>query len=44
MYSSIAEDEDDKMVERCQKDKDGTLIFVSPYVSAQMISQINREI
>ena len=43
MYSTIAEDEDDKMVERCQKDKDGTLIFVSSRVRAQMIAQINGE-
>ncbi|KAF8486237.1 hypothetical protein DFH94DRAFT_617591, partial [Russula ochroleuca] len=27
MYSKIAEDEDNEMVERCQKDADGTLIF-----------------
>ncbi|KAH9987592.1 hypothetical protein BJV77DRAFT_950110, partial [Russula vinacea] len=27
MYSKIAEDEDDKMVEHCQRDADGTLIF-----------------
>ena len=33
MYSKIADDEDNKMVERCQKYADGTLIFVSPYVS-----------
>jgi hypothetical protein len=32
MYSKIAEDEDNKMVERCLKDADGTLIFVSPHV------------
>ena len=33
MYSKIAGDEDNKMVERCQKDADGTLIFVSPHFS-----------
>lgn len=33
MYSKIAEEEDNKMVELCQKDADGTLIFVSPYIS-----------
>ena len=43
MYSNIAEGEDDKMVERCQKDKDGTLIFVSSHVCAQMIAQLNGE-
>lgn len=32
MYSKIAEDEDNMMVERCQKDKDGILIFVSSHV------------
>jgi hypothetical protein len=29
MYSKIVEDEDNEMVERCQKDADGTLIFTS---------------
>ena len=29
MYSDIAEDRDNKMVEHCQKEADGTLIFVS---------------
>ena len=43
MYSNIAEDEDDKMAERCQKDKDGTLIFVSSHISAQMTPHINGE-
>jgi hypothetical protein len=33
MYIKIAEEEDNKMVEYCQRDKDGTLIFVSPHVS-----------
>jgi hypothetical protein len=44
MYSKIAEDEDNEMVERCQKDADGTLIFVSPYVSSQRAPLINLEI
>lgn len=35
MYSNIAEKEDAEMVERCQKDKDGTLVFVSLRVSSQ---------
>jgi hypothetical protein len=34
IYSKAAEDEDNKMVERWQKDADGILIFVSsPFVS-----------
>ena len=33
MYSKAAEEEDNKMVERWQKDADGILIFVSPRVS-----------
>ena len=32
MYSKIAEEEDNKMTERWQKDADGILIFVSPRV------------
>jgi hypothetical protein len=30
MYSNVSKDEDDKMVERWQKDADAILIFVSP--------------
>ena len=37
IYSSVAEAEDDKMVERWQNDANGILIFVSP-VLAFMIS------
>ena len=44
MYSKIAEDEDDKMVEHCQRDADGTLIFVSPHVSSQRTPHINKGI
>ena len=29
IYSNIAEDEINKMIERCQRNTDGTLIFVS---------------
>ena len=43
MYSKIAEDEDNEMVERCQKDADGTLIFVSPHVSSQRVPHVNLE-
>jgi hypothetical protein len=32
IYSKAAEDEDNKMVERWQKDADGILIFVSPLI------------
>ena len=38
MYSKIAEEEDNRMVERCQKDKDGTLIIVSPSCSSSVDS------
>ena len=41
MYSKITDGDDNKMVEYCQKDADGTLIFVSPYVSPQMAVRIN---
>ena len=33
IYSKAAEEEDNKMVERWQKDADGILIFVSPRVA-----------
>ena len=36
IYSKAAEDEDNKMVERWQKDADGILIFVSPRVSMHL--------
>ena len=32
MYSKVAEEKDNKMVERWQNDSDGILIFVSPRV------------
>ena len=38
MYSVAAEEEDNKMVERWQKDADGILIFVSPQRSSFMFS------
>ena len=43
IYSNIAEEEIDKMVERCQRDADGTLIFVRSHVSPQMTPHINWE-
>ena len=33
MYSDMAKDRDNKTVQRCQNEADGTLIFVSPHVS-----------
>lgn len=42
MYSEAAEDEDNKMVERWQKDADGILIFVSPRVCVRIVSYTNR--
>ena len=36
IYSKAAEDEDNKMVERWQKDADGILIFVSPRVGIRL--------
>ena len=41
MYSKAAEEEDNKMVERWQKDADGILIFVSPCVSNPCCFVIN---
>jgi hypothetical protein len=34
IYSKTADDEDNKVVERWQKDADGILIFVSPRVDS----------
>ncbi len=42
MYSKAAEEEDNKRVERWQKDADGILIFVSPHVSIITTLYINR--
>ena len=44
IYSKAADDEDNKMVERWQKDADGILIFVSPRVSIHISLRINRDI
>ena len=41
MYSKAAEDEDNKLVERWQKDADGILIFVSPHVGIHRSLHIN---
>jgi hypothetical protein len=44
IYSKAAEDEDNKMVERWQKDADGILIFVSLRVRIPLSLHINRDI
>ena len=36
MYSKVAEDEDDNMIQSSQKDADGILIFVSTRDSIQL--------
>jgi hypothetical protein len=41
IYSNVAEDEDNKMVERWQKDADAILIFVSPCVNIHDLLCIN---
>ena len=41
MYSKAAEEEDNKMVERWQKDADGILIFVSSRVGIHAVLCIN---
>ena len=43
IFSNIAEGEIDRMVERCQRDTDGTLIFVSSHLSPQVTLRINWE-
>ena len=42
IYSKAADDEDNKMVERWQKDADGILIFVSLRVGIRLSLNINR--
>jgi hypothetical protein len=41
IYSKTAEEEDNKMVDRWQKDADGILIFVSPCVANHIVLYIN---
>ena len=43
IFSNIAEGEINRMVERCQRDTDGTLIFVSSHLSPQVTLRINWE-
>ena len=42
IYSKTAEEEDNKMVDRWQKDADGILIFVSPCFANHIVLYINR--
>jgi len=44
IYSKAAEEEDNKMVERWQKDADGILIFVSSHISVYISFHINWNI
>jgi hypothetical protein len=37
IYYKVAKEEDDRMVERWQKDADGILIFVSPCVGVHIV-------
>jgi hypothetical protein len=41
IYSKAAEEEDNKMVERWQKDADGILFFVSPCVGISIVLCMN---
>jgi hypothetical protein len=41
IYSKAGGDEDNKMVDRWQKDADGILIFVSPHVAIHISSYID---
>jgi hypothetical protein len=43
IYSKVAEDEDNKVVERWQKDADGILFFVSPCVGIHTTLRMNWE-
>jgi len=40
MYLKMAEDEDNKMVDRWQKDADGILIFVRTYITLHPLSGV----
>jgi len=37
MYSNIAEEEDNKIVERWQRDAEGVILFVCPSVSSMTV-------
>jgi hypothetical protein len=42
MYVKMAEEEDNKMAGRWQKDADGILIFVSPHISFHALSALTN--
>jgi hypothetical protein len=42
MYLKMAEDEDNKMTDRWQKDADGILIFVSAYIALHSPSEVTN--
>ena len=44
MYVKMAEEEDNKIADRWQKDADGILIFVSPLISCAMFFLANQNI
>jgi hypothetical protein len=41
LYSKIAEEEDNKLTDRWQKDADGILIFVSVHTTTSVVTRIN---
>jgi hypothetical protein len=43
MYIKMTEGEDEKMTHRWQKDADGILIFVSPYINSSLEPSDQRE-
>ena len=44
MYSKLAGEEDDEMVDRWQKDADGILIFVSPSIDVHTNTHTNQDV
>ena len=45
MYSRIAQQDDNKLAERCQRDTNGTMVFVSPHVNVCLMTvRINWKI
>ena len=44
MYCKVAQEDDNKITERCQKDTDGTLVFVSPRVDSDPTVRVNWRI
>ena len=41
MYSKFAQEEDDKIAERCQRNADGMLVFVSPHEYFRVAARTN---